>query len=314
MGKRKKGDRVHGWVVLDKPAGMTSTQAVSAVRRVFNAQKAGHAGTLDPLATGVLAIALGEATKTVPYAVDALKTYRFTVRFGEATSTDDTEGAVTARSGIRPTREAILAALPGFIGDIMQTPPAFSAIKVDGERAYDLAREGAEVKLEPRAAFIGRISLCEQPDDDHAAFEMVTGKGVYVRAFARDLALKLGTYGHVTALRRTQAAGFDERDAILLDRLQGFGHIPGAFAHLLPVETALDDIPALAVTDAEAFRLRGGMAVMVRGGTFAAARQLMETAGDETPAVFIRTLRGEAVAIARLEAGMIHPVRVFTFS
>ncbi|HRK70808.1 MAG TPA: tRNA pseudouridine(55) synthase TruB [Micropepsaceae bacterium] len=313
MGKRKKGERVHGWIVLDKPKGMTSTQAVSAVRRIFNAQKAGHAGTLDPLATGVLAIALGEATKTVPYAVDALKTYRFTVRFGEATATDDTEGAVTARSDVLPTRAAILSALPDFIGDIMQTPPAFSAVKVDGERAYDLAREGEAVELSARPAFIGRISLVDMPNPAHAVFEMVTGKGVYVRAFARDLALKLGTYGHVTALRRTQAAGFDEADAILLDRLAGNGHIPGAFAHLLPVETALDDIPALAVTEQDAFRLRGGMAVMVRGGAFAAARQLMETEGEE-PAVFIRTLRGEAVAIARLSAGMIHPARVFNFS
>src|SRR5256885_4627376 len=203
MSRKRKGDLVHGWVVVDKPQGVTSTQAVSTVRHVFNAQKAGHAGTLDPMATGVLAVALGEATKTVPFAMEAEKTYRFTARWGEARDTDDAEGRVTATSDVRPSREAIEATLPRFLGDITQVPPAYSSIKVQGERAYDLAREGGQVTLEPRGVVIREAKVLDQPDADHTEFEMHCGKGAYVRAWVRDLALALGTVGHVSQLRRT---------------------------------------------------------------------------------------------------------------
>ncbi|RMD92040.1 MAG: tRNA pseudouridine(55) synthase TruB, partial [Alphaproteobacteria bacterium] len=198
MARRRKGRDISGWLVVDKPAGLTSTAVVNKVRWALQAQKAGHAGTLDPLATGVLAVALGEATKTVPYVTDALKCYRFTVRWGEATNTDDAEGEVIARSDRRPTAEEIEAALPAFRGEIMQVPPQFSAVKIDGERAYALAREGQTPELAARPLWVESLELVEQPDEDHAVFEMVCGKGGYVRAIARDLGEALGTHGHVT--------------------------------------------------------------------------------------------------------------------
>src|SRR4051812_45292061 len=201
MSRKRKGAAVHGWVVVDKPQGITSTQAVAIVRRVFDAQKAGHAGTLDPMATGVLAVALGEATKTVPFAMEAEKNYRFTARWGEARDSDDAEGRITANSHIRPTREQIEAVLPRFLGRITQVPPAYSAIKVQGERAYDLAREGETIQLEPRTVTIHEARVIGIPDPDHAGFEMRCGKGAYVRAWVRDLALALGTVGHVSQLR-----------------------------------------------------------------------------------------------------------------
>ncbi len=234
MARRRKGSPVHGWVVIDKPEGITSTQVVGIVKRVFDAQKAGHAGTLDPMATGVLAVALGEATKTVPYAMDAQKTYRFTACWGEARDSDDAQGAVTGTSASRPTREAIEAAIPRFVGAVTQVPPAYSAIKVDGERAYDLAREGEEVVLEPRIVQIHGARLVSQPDSDHAEFEMLCGKGAYVRAWVRDLARELGTLGHVSQLRRTRIGSFSAEDAITLDKLKAFMHIPAAFEHLRP--------------------------------------------------------------------------------
>ena len=205
---RRKGDPVHGWLVLDKPSGMTSTKALAIARRLLNANKAGHAGTLDPLANGVLPLAFGEATKTVPYLVEARKTYRFTVGWGAETTTDDTEGAITRRSDARPSVEAIVRALPQFVGVILQVPPAFSAVKVDGERAYDLAREGEAVELQPRATHIHRIELADVPNEGHAVFEMVCGKGTYVRAFARDLGRVLGSLGHVKALTRLAVGPF----------------------------------------------------------------------------------------------------------
>jgi len=256
MARRRRGQKVDGWVVLDKPAGMTSTQAVGAVRRIFDAAKAGHGGTLDPLATGLLPIALGEATKTVPYVMAGMKTYRFTLRFGEARSTDDAEGEVVATSAARPSDAEIRAALPAFVGRIRQRPPSFSALKVGGQRAYDLARAGEAVELAPREILIERFELIERPDADHAVFEVRSGKGAYMRSLARDLAEALGTVGYVAALRRVAVGPFLEADAISLDSLRALGHIPAASRHLLPVATALDDIPALAVTDSEASRLR----------------------------------------------------------
>ncbi|HSM94935.1 MAG TPA: tRNA pseudouridine(55) synthase TruB, partial [Rhizomicrobium sp.] len=258
MSRKKKGNAVHGWVIVDKPEGVTSTQVVGKVRRIFDAQKAGHAGTLDPMATGVLAVALGEATKTVPYAMDSQKTYRFTARWGEGRDSDDAEGAVTETSDVRPSREAIEAAIPRFVGEIRQTPPAYSAIKVDGERAYDLARDGEAVELQPRTVLVHEARLLDIPDSDHAVFEMRCGKGTYVRAWVRDIARALGTCGHVSQLRRTSVGGFSEKDSVPLETLGGFMHSPAAFEHLRPISTALDGIPALAVTGPDAVRLRSG--------------------------------------------------------
>lgn len=314
MGRRKKGQPVHGWVIIDKPMGMTSTQVVGAVKRIFDAQKAGHAGTLDPMATGVLAIALGEATKTVPYAMDAEKTYRFTAAWGEARDTDDAEGKVTATSDARPTRDAIAAALPRFTGEIVQVPPAYSAIKVAGERAYDLAREGQEVVLEPRTVEVLEARLLAMPDPDHAEFEILCGKGTYVRSWVRDLALFLGTLGHVSALRRTRIGGFTEEMAVPLAREGGSVHIPAAFEHLRPISTALDGIPALAVTGPDAVRLKSGNPILIRANMFAKITE-SQSEGDDLQGltVFLQTSEGEPVALAEFAAGELRPFRVFNF-
>ncbi len=301
-------------MVIDKPVGMTSTQIVGAVRRVFDAQKAGHAGTLDPMATGVLAVALGEATKTVPFAMDAEKIYRFTAHWGEARDSDDAEGKVTGTSDVRPTKEQIEALLPRFTGAITQVPPRFSAIKVAGERAYDLAREGEEVALEPRIVEVHEARLVDIPDSDHAEFEILCGKGTYVRAWVRDLALALGTLGHVSALRRTRVGGFCVEDAITLDKLQAFMHIPAAFEHLRPISTALDGIPALAVTDPDALRLRNGNPILIRAPQFAQISQGTEAGEDlQGLTVFLSTREGEPVALAELAQGELRPFRVFNF-
>ncbi|HEY3147482.1 MAG TPA: tRNA pseudouridine(55) synthase TruB, partial [Dongiaceae bacterium] len=230
--RRKRGEKVDGWLILDKPVDLTSTQAVNIVRRIFDAQKAGHAGTLDPLASGILPIALGEATKTVPYAMDALKSYRFTLRFGEARATDDAEGEVVQTSVKRPSDDEIRAILPEFTGLITQVPPAFSAIKVQGERAYDLARAGEAVELEPRQVLIHSIRLLARPSADDATFDVVSGKGAYMRALGRDLAIGLGTCGHIRDLRRTAVGPFTETRAISLESLSALGHSPAAFEHL----------------------------------------------------------------------------------
>ena len=313
MARRKKGNPVHGWVVVDKPQAVTSTQAVAVVKRVFEAQKAGHAGTLDPMATGVLAVALGEATKTVPYAMDAEKTYVFTARWGEGRDSDDAEGQVTATSDRRPSRQEIEQALPGFTGMIAQTPPRFSAVKVEGERAYDLARDGAAVELESRTVFVRQVRLLGQPDPDRAEFEMHCGKGTYVRAWVRDLALALGTYGHVSALRRTRVGAFRVEDAVPLETLKGLLHSPAAFEHLRPLATALDGIPALAITGPDAVRLKSGNPILIRPNQF--ARLSESVPGDDLQglAVFCETGEGEPVALVVFEAGELRPFRVFNF-
>ena len=314
MGRRKKGSPVHGWLILDKPKGITSTLAVTKVRRLFDAQKAGHAGTLDPMATGILPIAFGEATKTMPFATDGEKVYRFTITWGAATDTDDADGKVMETSAVRPAREQIDAMLPRFIGEIMQTPPRYSAIKVDGERAYDLAREGEDMDLQPRPIFIREVRLTAQPDPDHATFEMACGKGSYVRAWARDFARALGTLGHVSQLRRLRVGPFDEKSAVSLDFLESLGNGGAALEHLRPLATALDDIPALAVTDPDAVRLRSGNAVMIRAPHF---QRLQQGAAPEAnlqgQTVFIHTARGEPVALAQLAEGEMRPFRVFNF-
>jgi len=313
MGRKKKGNPVHGWVVVDKPAGITSTQVVGAVKRVFEAQKAGHAGTLDPMATGVLAIALGEATKTVPYAMDAEKTYVFTARWGEGRDSDDAEGQVTATSDKRPTRQEIEAALQNFTGMLRQIPPAYSAVKVEGERAYDLARDGEIVELEPRTVFVRQVRLTATPDADHAEFEMHCGKGTYVRAWVRDLAGFLGTCGHVAALRRTRVGAFRAEEAVPLETLKGFMHSPAAFEHLRPLSTALDGIPALAVTGPDAVRLKSGNPILIRPAQW--QRISESVSGDDLQGltVFCSTGDGEPVALVSLEAGELRPFRVFNF-
>ena len=302
---RRKGQKVDGWVIVDKPSGPTSTQIVGKVRRLFDANKAGHGGTLDPLATGILPIALGEATKTVPYVMDGRKIYRFTIRWGEARNTDDAEGEVSGTSDVRPTEAQIEWVLPRFIGLISQVPPIFSAIKVQGERAYDLARDGESVELAPRRIRIDAFRLASIDGPDHASFEVESGKGAYMRALARDLALALGTCGHLSALRRLRVGPFDETTAISLDSLVELGNSPAAFRHLLPVETALDDIPALALTGDEANRLRSGQAVpLFRKSDLDRLSDLED--GD----IVLAKTAGTAVAIARLEQGMLAPVRV----
>ncbi|MCO5132585.1 MAG: tRNA pseudouridine(55) synthase TruB [Xanthobacteraceae bacterium] len=310
QGGQHKRDRrdVHGWVVLDKPIGMTSTQAVAVVKRLFNAKRAGHAGTLDPLASGGLPIAMGEATKTVPFVMDGRKRYRFTVTWGEERDTDDTEGRVTHTSDARPTAEAIAALLPRFTGLIEQIPPQYSAIKIQGERAYDLARDGEVVDLKPRPVEIHELVLIEQPDSSHSVFEAECGKGTYVRSLARDIGRLLGCYGHISALRRTEVGPFDEADMIPLADLEalcdraasGEGSLADA---LLPVETALDDIPALAVTRADAARLHRGQAVLLRG------RDAPHSSGT----VYV-TVAGRLLALAELGNGELIPKRVFNLS
>ena len=261
MSRRRRGRPVNGWVVLDKPADLTSTQAVSRVRRLLDARKAGHAGTLDPMATGVLPIALGEATKTVSYAMNGAKRYRFAIAFGEARDSDDSEGRVVATSAVRPDRDQVAAVLPRFTGEIEQVPPAFSAIKIAGERAYDLAREGAAVALAPRRIRIDALSIVAQPDGDHIVLEAVSGKGAYMRGLARDIARALGTVGHLSALRRLSVGAFTLDDAVTLPQLEEFVDGGRGDDALLPLETPLDDIPAVALSDGEAHRMRSGQPV-----------------------------------------------------
>jgi tRNA pseudouridine55 synthase len=305
--RREKYD-VHGWVALDKPIGMTSTHAVSVIKRLFAAKRAGHAGTLDPLASGCLPIALGDATKTVPFVMDGRKTYRFTVRWGEERDTDDAEGRVVASSDVRPTAEAIAALLPRFVGAIEQVPPRFSAIKIEGERAYDIARDGEEFELKARIVNIDRLVLAEMLDPDHAGFEAECGKGTYVRALARDLGRMLGCCGHVAALRRMAVGPFAEPDMISLEQIEALCHRAaageGSLADaLLPVATALDDIPALAVSRADAARLQRGQAVLMRGRDAPIVRGT----------VYIMA-SGNLIALAEVDRGEIVPKRVFNLA
>ena len=311
LGKRRKGNAVHGWVILDKPPGITSTQAVSAVRRIFDAKKAGHAGTLDPMATGVLAVALGEATKTVPYVQDAQKIYRFTASWGEARDTDDAEGKVTASSPVRPERTAIEAMLPRFTGTLTQVPPAYSAIKVDGERAYDLAREGTEVTLQARQVTVEKATLlaCET---GWAEFEILCGKGTYVRSWVRDMALALGTLGYVSALRRLAIGPLTEKGAVRLETLTPFMHSPAAFAYLRPLSTALDGIPALAVSGPDTVRLRSGNSILLNAKLFAKIEEWAPSPGGLSgQTVFLSDAEGAPVALAELAQGELRPFRVF---
>jgi tRNA pseudouridine55 synthase len=313
VARRKKGQPVHGWVILDKPAGMGSTQAVAAVRRIFDAQKAGHAGTLDPMATGILAIALGEATKTVPFAMDADKTYRFTARWGEGRDSDDAEGRVTGTSDVRPTAEAIEAMLPRFTGVLSQVPPAYSAVRVGGSRAYDLARDGETVALEAREVEVFEARLLNAVQDS-AEFEITCGKGTYVRSWVRDIAQALGTLGHVTALRRTRLGGWEEKDAVTLETLTPFMHSPAAFGYLKPLATALDGIPALAVSGSDTVRIRSGNPILIRSSLYARMKDGFGEGDLTGQAVYLKEEDGSPVALAEIAGGELRPFRVFNFS
>ncbi len=299
MARTKKGRAVSGWLVIDKPAGITSTAVVNKVKWAFQAQKAGHAGTLDPAATGVLAVALGEATKTVPYITDALKCYRFVVRFGAATATDDAEGTVIASSDSRPSDDAIAAALAAFRGDILQVPPQFSAVKVDGERAYDLAREGEAMDLAARPLWVESLDLIARPDADHAELEMVCGKGGYVRSIARDLGRALGCLGHVLWLRREWSGPFTAAQGASLEDIDRLARTDEIDALLQPLELGLADLPELPATPEGAARLRNGNPGLV----FASNVEW----GDEAWASY----QGRAVAVGIYKAGELHPTRVF---
>ena len=308
MGRKRRGTPIHGWLVIDKPKGLTSNAVVGRVKRITNAAKIGHGGTLDPLATGLLPLALGEATKTVSYVMDGAKEYRFTIRWGEARTTDDAEGTVTETSVIRPAEAQILAVLDDFIGDIEQVPPAFSAIKIKGERAYKLARADRPPEMKPRTIRIQALKLRDMPDADHASFHVVSGKGAYMRALARDMALALGTFGHISDLRRVAVGPFKEKDAISLDKLESLGHSAPLSEHLLPVETVLDDIPALALTETEARRLRRGQAVPVLP---VANRSPFKNIGQG--GVVCAMAEGRLVALAKIKGGEIRPFRVMNF-
>jgi tRNA pseudouridine55 synthase len=316
MGRRKKGDDVSGWVVLDKPDDMTSTHAVAAIRRVFNAQKAGHAGTLDPLASGVLPIALGEATKTVPWLMEARKTYLFTIKWGTSTDTQAREGKVTATSDVRPTEDAIRAALPDFTGEIEQVPPRFSAVKVDGERAYDLARAGEAVELESRLVTVYEAELVGT-ETDLAHFRVRSGKGFYIRALVRDLAAKLGAEGHVWRLRRTAVGPFTEAESVTLDVLEDLRHKGAASERLKPVETALDDIPALAINGEDAFKLRQGRPIVLLPHVMEALKPKFRDrtiAGQDASRAAVALFEGKAVALGDVRAGRFEPSRVFNIA
>ncbi|WP_300060141.1 tRNA pseudouridine(55) synthase TruB [uncultured Roseobacter sp.] len=298
MGRKRQGRDISGWLVVDKPAGPTSTAVVNKVRWALNAKKAGHAGTLDPDATGVLAVALGEATKTVPYVTDALKAYEFTVRLGQATNTDDAEGEVIADSDSRPDEEQIKAALSAFIGDIEQVPPQFSAVKINGERAYKRARDGETMEIAARPLYVDSLLLIDMPDPDHVTLELTCGKGGYVRSIARDLGQALGCYGHVRELRRIWSGPFDAEDGVSLHQIEEMARTPALDDHLRPVEMALADLPEVKATAEGAARLRNGNPGMVLASDV--------DYGDEAWASY----EGQALAIGRYKSGELHPTRV----
>ncbi|WP_170467233.1 tRNA pseudouridine(55) synthase TruB [Ruegeria arenilitoris] len=299
MGRKRKGRDISGWLVVDKPAGMTSTSVVNKVRWAMDAKKAGHAGTLDPEATGVLAVALGEATKTVPYITDALKAYTFTVRLGQATNTDDAEGEVIATSDARPSDEDIKQALAPFLGDIMQVPPKFSAVKIDGQRAYKLARDGEDVELSARPLWVEELILVDRPDADHVVLEMTCGKGGYVRSIARDLGAALGCHGHVKELRRIWSGPFEVEDGLSIEQIDEMAKTSALDDYLHPLETGLADLPELKCTPEGATRLRNGNPGMVLASDV--------EYGDEAWA----SLDGKAVAVGIYKSGELHPSRVF---
>lgn len=299
MARKRKGRDISGWLVVDKPAGMTSTAVVNKVRWAMAAKKAGHAGTLDPDATGVLAVALGEATKTVPYITDSLKAYTFTVTLGAATNTDDAEGEIIARSDSRPSDEEIKAALGQFVGDIMQVPPKFSAVKIDGERAYKLARDDEDFEIAARPLWVEELVMVDREDADHVTLEMTCGKGGYVRSIARDLGEALGCLGHVRELRRIWSGPFEAKDGITIEQIDELAKTPELDAYLRPMTEGLTDLPEVKATAEGAVRLRNGNPGMVL------------TSGVEYGDECWASLDGEPVAVGIFKGGELHPSRVF---
>ena len=305
MARNRRGSPIHGWLVVDKPPGVTSSSVVGRVRRLYGAAKAGHGGTLDPMASGLLPIAFGEATKTVSYVMNGIKNYQFTIRWGESRTTDDAEGEITASSEQRPDVTAINKALKFFVGEIEQVPPVYSAIKVNGERAYNLARSNKPFQLKARIIHIERFELISVLDSDHATFEVVAGKGSYVRGLARDLALELGTVGHVSALRRLKVGPFNINQSISLEKLENAGHNSELAGHLLAVETALDDIPALAITETEARNLQLGRTISILP---VANRSSIKKVDPD--AVYCAMSSGKLVALTKVVGGLVRPLRV----
>ncbi len=296
----RKGNKVDGWIIIDKDSGMTSADVVRRVKRILHPQKIGHAGTLDPLATGILPLALGEATKTVSYITDAIKEYEFTIRWGQERTTDDSEGDIVKTSNLRPGEKEITKELPGFIGEIEQIPPQFSALKVDGQRAYKLARAGERVELKPRLVKIDTFEpISGQNDKDHASFHVICGKGTYIRALARDLGRKLQCFGHITAIRRTVVGPYSQSRAFSLAKLDDLSHSARVLEALIPVMTALDDIPALAVTKDEAWRIKNG--------------QVIRLPTKKSGTVCL-TLDKTLVALATVEDGETRPLRIFNLN
>jgi len=296
MGKRKKGIPIHGWLANDKPLEITSNNVVGKVRWLTKAQKVGHGGTLDPLASGILPLAFGEATKTVSFVMDGLKTYRFEITWGETRNTDDAEGEVGETSDQRPTRDAIEALLPEFLGAIEQIPPIYSALMIDGQRAYKLAREGVEIEMKSRIVQIDRLELMEIIDANRAVFEVDCGKGTYVRSLGRDLGAKLGCLGYISALRRTKVGPFDEKSAISLDSLEDIVHSDALFESLLPIETVLDDILALALSEEESLKIKQGMALNTDSEDCETVRLMFDN---------------KVIALAKIEDKRVQPFRVF---
>ncbi|MEE2944050.1 MAG: tRNA pseudouridine(55) synthase TruB [Pseudomonadota bacterium] len=299
MGRTRKGRDISGWLIVDKPAGITSTSVVNKVRWALSAKKAGHAGTLDPEATGVLAVALGEATKTVPYITDALKCYEFTVRLGQATNTDDAEGKVIAESGERPSDDDIKGALGQFVGDIQQVPPKFSAVKIDGERAYKLARDGEDVEIAARPLWVESLVMLDREDDDHVLLELTCGKGGYVRSIARDLGEALGCFGHVRELRRIWSGPFEATDGLSIEDIDAQAKTPELDTHILPLTAGLDGIPEANCSAENAIRLRNGNPAMVIGN------------GLEYGDTCWVSHEGVPIAIGTFKSGELHPNRVF---
>ncbi|WP_296425690.1 tRNA pseudouridine(55) synthase TruB [Yoonia sp.] len=299
MARTRKGRDISGWLVVDKPAGLTSTAVVNKVKWALDAKKAGHAGTLDPEATGVLAIALGEATKTVPYITDALKAYVFTMRLGQATNTDDAEGEVIAQSDLRPDDAEIKDALGAFIGDIMQVPPQFSAVKVDGQRAYKKARDGEEMELAARPLWVDELVLVDRPDADHVVLEMTCGKGGYVRSIARDLGAVLGCFGHVVSLRRIWSGPFQAEDGVTLEQVVALARTPELDAYIQPLEVGLADLPQVRCLAESVARLRNGNPASVIASDV--------EYGEEVWASY----DGKAIAVGSYRGGELHPTRVF---
>lgn len=310
MARKRKGRPVHGWLAIDKPLDMTSTQMVGRIKRLFDAQKAGHGGTLDPLADGILPIALGEATKTAQWAMDGDKEYVFTICWGRSTDSQDREGATIAESEVRPARAEIDTALQSFIGDIQQVPPNYSAIKVDGERAYDLARDGESFDLPSREVSLFEAEIVDVPDSDHATFRLVTGKGFYVRALARDLAAKLGAEGHVSALRRTRVGSLDEANSVTLAELETLSDdLEALDAHLLPVQSILDCMPQINIMQSDAAAIRQGREIVLLPHLVEAFRAAKDPETQNRDALVL--LDDVAVALGEVRAGRFRPKRVF---